>query len=170
MRTRMTLSPRLAADSASSAENTILPEAAPGEAGRPCASTVVLALGSSIGCNSWSSELGSIRRIASSRPMTPSSTNDTAIFNAACAVRFPVRVCSIHNLPRSTVNSMSCISRYLSSRMRRTLSNSPNTAGMTSSIAGRGDLLAALPAIVRCCGVRMPATTSSPCALTRYSP
>ena len=33
IRTKMTLSPRLAADSASSAENTTLPEAAPGEAG-----------------------------------------------------------------------------------------------------------------------------------------
>ena len=42
--------------------------------------------------------------------------------------------------------------------------------GMTSSIAGRVELFACLPAIVRCCGVRIPATTSSPCALTRYSP
>ena len=45
--------------------NTTLPEAAPGEAGRPRASTVRWALGSSVGCSSWSSEAGSIRRIAS---------------------------------------------------------------------------------------------------------
>ena len=38
------------------------------------------------------------------------------------------------------------------------------------TIAGRVDLLANVPAIVRCCGVRMPATTSSPWALTKYSP
>jgi hypothetical protein len=45
------------------------------------------------------------------RSMTFSSTNDTAILSAAGAVRLPVRVCSIHNLPRCTVNSMSCMSR-----------------------------------------------------------
>ena len=32
------------------------------------------------------------------------------------------------------------------------------------------DLIPRLAAKVRCCGVRMPATTSSPWALTRYSP
>ncbi len=45
MRTRITASPRAANDSASSAENTILPEAAPGDAGNPRASTVVFADG-----------------------------------------------------------------------------------------------------------------------------
>ena len=30
---------------------------------------------------------------------------------SACAVRLPLRVCSIHSLPASTVNSMSCMSR-----------------------------------------------------------
>jgi hypothetical protein len=39
-----------------------------------------------------------------------SATMSTAIFSAALAVRLPDRVCSIHNRPRSTVNSMSCMS------------------------------------------------------------
>ena len=76
------------------------PDVKPGDAGNPRARTVVFAVGSSIGCSSWSSDPGSIRRIASSRSITPSSTSETAIFSAAWAVRLPVRVCSIHNLPR----------------------------------------------------------------------
>jgi len=42
--------------------------------------------------------------------------------------------------------------------------------GITSSIAGKAEPFACLPAMVSDCGVRMPATTSSPCALTRNSP
>ena len=37
----------------------------------------------------------------------PSSTSWVAMMNAAAAVRLPTRVCSIHSLPRSMVNSMS---------------------------------------------------------------
>ena len=43
--------------------------------------------------------------------MSPSSTSCVAIRNAAAAVRLPTRVCSIHSLPRSMVNSMSHRSR-----------------------------------------------------------
>ena len=97
--------------SASSAENTTLPEAAPGEAGKPRASTVFLALGSSVGCSSWSSEDGLMRATASVVSISPSATMSTAIFSAALAVRLPPRVCSMNSLPRCTVNSMSCMSR-----------------------------------------------------------
>ena len=48
---------------------------------------------------------------ASSSVISCSSTSCAAIRNAAAAVRFPTRVCSIHSLPRSTVNSMSHRSR-----------------------------------------------------------
>ena len=51
------------------------------------------------------------RDSASSRSMTPSSTSWPAMMNAAAAVRFPTRVCSIHSLWRSMVNSMSHRSR-----------------------------------------------------------
>ncbi len=44
---------------------------------------------------------------ASSIVIRFSSTNCPAIRNAAAAVRLPTLVCSIHNLPRSMVNSMS---------------------------------------------------------------
>ncbi|OAV74096.1 hypothetical protein Barb7_02453 [Bacteroidales bacterium Barb7] len=60
-------------------------------------------------------------------------------------------------------------------------SNSLYMAGMASSIDGylaarsfSGTLARSAqmiePAFVICCGVRIPATTSSPCALIRYSP
>ena len=52
MRTRMIASPFCARLSASSAVNTTAPDAAPGLAGRPLASSVRGALGSSVGCSS----------------------------------------------------------------------------------------------------------------------
>ena len=47
----------------------------------------------------------------SRRVIRPSSASSTAILSAARAVRLPERVCSIQSLPRSTVNSRSCMSR-----------------------------------------------------------
>ena len=92
-RTRITSSrsPRSAAVSAS---KTTLPLAAPGLALRPVAATSYCSSGSSIGWSSWSSCAGSIRAIASSREISPSSTMSTAAFSAAAAVRFAARVCS----------------------------------------------------------------------------
>ncbi len=60
MRTRMTALPSLAQTSASSALKTIWPVAAPGLAGRPLAMTLAAfsALGSKVGCRSWSRLLG----------------------------------------------------------------------------------------------------------------
>ena len=48
---------------------------------------------------------------ASSCVISPSPAMSTAIFSAAFAVRLPERVCSIQSLPRSMVNSRSCMSR-----------------------------------------------------------
>ena len=110
-RTRMTASPSWLIRSASSASKTILPVAAPGEAGRPAATTERLAFGSRVGWSNWSSADGSTRDTASSSEITPSAARSTAIFSADLAVRFPLRVCSIHSRPCSTVNSMSCMSR-----------------------------------------------------------
>ncbi len=58
IRTRMTFSPAFAFSSASSAENTTRPTAAPGDAGRPRAITLRSAVGSRVGCSSWSREFG----------------------------------------------------------------------------------------------------------------
>ena len=110
-RTRMTSSPAAARVTALSAVNTTAPDAAPGDAGRPRVITSRAAFGSSVGCSNWSSAAGSIRNTASSCVISPSAAISTAIFSAAFAVRLPLRVCSIHSLPRSTVNSMSCMSR-----------------------------------------------------------
>ena len=110
-RTRITLCPAALATSASSELNTISPLAAPGEAGRPVATTLRSALGSMVGCSNWSSAAGSMRATASSRVIRPSLAMSTAILSEALAVRFPERVCSMYSLPCSTVNSMSCMSR-----------------------------------------------------------
>ena len=59
----------------------------------------------------WASCSPVTRRRASSRVMVPSSTSWAAITNAAAGVRLPTRVCSIHSLPFSMVNSMSHRSR-----------------------------------------------------------
>ena len=94
-RTRITFSPARACFSAASAVNTTLPEAAPGEAGRPLAITLRGALGSSVGCSSWSSADGTTRATASFLSISPSRTMSTAILSAALAVRLPLRVCSM---------------------------------------------------------------------------
>ncbi|CKZ26731.1 Uncharacterised protein [Mycobacterium tuberculosis] len=49
--------------------------------------------------------------IASFLVIRPSLARSTAMRSDAFAVRLPLRVCSIHSLPCSTVNSMSCMSR-----------------------------------------------------------
>ena len=54
---------------------------------------------------------GSTRSTASSLVISPSLASSTAMRSAALAVRLPLRVCSIHSLPCSMVNSRSCMSR-----------------------------------------------------------
>ena len=110
MRTRMTASPFCARNSASSAENTTAPEAAPGLAGRPFAKSFFSDLGSSVGCSSWSSAAGLTRMIAVLRSISPSSAISTAMRSDAAAERLPARVCSMYSLFCCTVNSMSCMS------------------------------------------------------------
>ena len=61
-----------------------------------------------ISCASWAPVT---RRVASSASMRPSSVMCRPIRNAAAGVRLPTRVWSIQSLPRSTVNSMSHMSR-----------------------------------------------------------
>ena len=96
--------------SASSDENTTLPLAAPGEAGKPFAITSILLFSSKVGCNSVSRELGSILIIACFLEINFSLTMSTAIFTADFDVLFPDLVCSIQSFLFSIVNSTSCIS------------------------------------------------------------
>ena len=111
-RTRTTFSPLSAHSTASSAVNTTLPQAAPGDAPRPLPIGVAAfsAAASNCGWSNVSRLRGSIIATASSSVLMPSSTRSHAIFRAACAVLFPLRVWSMYSLPCSTVNSMSCIS------------------------------------------------------------
>ncbi len=110
-RTRMTLRPAAAHSWASVESKTASPTAAPGEAAMPLASSVRAALASNCGNISLLSCSPVTRSSASSSVMRCSSTSCVAIRKAAAAVRLPTRVCSIHSLPRSTVNSMSHRSR-----------------------------------------------------------
>ena len=111
-RTRITFSPFAFQVSASSAVNTTLPQAAPGEAPRPLPIGVATfrALASNCGCSRVSRFLGSIIRTASSSVLCPSSTRSQAICRAACAVLLPLRHCSMYSFLFSTVNSISCMS------------------------------------------------------------
>ena len=112
--TRITLSPLppFPSSLASSAVNTTLPAAAPGDAGSasPITSPALSASVSNIGCNNWSKDLASILITASLGVIIPSSTRSHAIWIAACAVLLPLRVCKKYNLPSSIVNSISCVS------------------------------------------------------------
>ena len=112
IRTSRTFLPFCAQATASSAVKTTAPVAAPGEAGRPFAATGTdrRALGSKIGCSSWSSACGSTFRRASFLVRTPSSHMSTAICTAASPVRLPLRVWSMYRVFSWMVNSKSCTS------------------------------------------------------------
>ena len=112
-RTSTTFSPRSCHALASLAVKTILPQAAPGEAGRPRPMTLpfLSEAASNCGCRSVSRLRGSIMQTASSSVRTPSSTRSHAILRAARAVRLPLRVWSMKSFLFSIVNSMSCMSR-----------------------------------------------------------
>ena len=116
-RTMMTSLPSPAHRSAVSASNTARPTAAPGLAltalstsRRPSPAASALASAPNCGWRSWSTCSGFTRMRACSRVMVPSLAMSTAILMAARAVRLPSRVCSIHRVPRSMVNSTSCMS------------------------------------------------------------
>ena len=96
-RTNTTFSPLAFQASASSAVNTTLPQAAPGDAPRPFPSGVAAfnAAASNCGCNNVSKLRGSIINTASSSVLCPSSTRSQAIFNAAGAVLLPLRHCNM---------------------------------------------------------------------------
>ena len=106
-RTRITFLPALLKSKARFESKTTSPTAAPGEAGMPRAISSMFADVSNCGNINMANCSPEVRNNASSIVIVPSSTNCKAILNAASAVRFPTRVCKIHSLPFSTVNSMS---------------------------------------------------------------
>ena len=114
MRTRTTFSPRSTHSTAVSALNTALPDGrARGgvEALGDARGALASAAGSNWSRSSWSTWAGSIRAIASSLVIVPSSTMSAAMRTAAAAVRFAERVWSMYSRPRSIVNSRSWTSR-----------------------------------------------------------
>mmetsp|Transcript_14325 Transcript_14325/g.35472 ORF Transcript_14325/g.35472 Transcript_14325/m.35472 type:complete len:246 (+) Transcript_14325:2367-3104(+) len=111
-----------------------------------------------MGCSSWSRWRGSTSSTASSLVSRPSLNMSVATLSAAAPVRLPLRVCSMYSLPSCTVNSMSCMSFMWRSRPVVMASSSLYVSGKRSAIILIGT------------GVRVPATTSSPCAFIRNSP
>ena len=101
MRTMTTRCPSACHLAASSAKNTIWPQAAPGEAGSPRVRTLAdfNASLSNTGCRSSSSLLGSQRSSAVFSSISPSRSKSIAIFTIAVPVRFPLRVCKNQSLP-----------------------------------------------------------------------
>ncbi len=92
----MTASPAFPRSSASSAVSTIAPQAAPGEALTPSPIDSGADFTSSWGSSSWRIWSGSTRFASESSSLTrPSSTSSTAMRAMACALRFPLRVCSM---------------------------------------------------------------------------
>ena len=111
LRTSSTCSPLAAHSTAVAESKTTRPTAAPGDAAMPWVSSLRTPDLSNCGNISSASWAPVTRASASSRVIRCSSTSSVAIRNAAAGVRLPTRVCSIHNLPRSTVNSTSHRSR-----------------------------------------------------------
>ena len=91
-----------------------------------------------------------------------------AMRTIAGPVRLPDRVCRIHSRPCCTVNSMSCMSRKCCSNRWQAAASAAYVPGRVASIEAGAPAARAASTIGS--GVRTPATTSSPCALTRYSP
>ena len=110
-RTKITGSPRSAHSWASSAENTALPTAAPGEAFRPEAIAVAPPPAAMTFLNNSSSRSASRRSRAVVNLDQALAAMSWAMIHSAKAVRFPIRVWSSHSLPCSTVNSISHMSR-----------------------------------------------------------
>ncbi len=96
---------------ASAAENTISPFAAPGDAPTPRASSVNLNEGSNCSCSSGSSSAALNVISASSTLSSPSSTASHAKRTDAAGGRLALRVCRKNSRPSSTVNSTSCMLR-----------------------------------------------------------
>ena len=102
--------PSLHFSAASWALNTIVPHAAPGEAGRPLIITSFGAFGSIDGWSNWLIDLASIKVRALLISIIPSLYKSTAILTAALPVLLPLLCCKRYNLLSWIVNSISCIS------------------------------------------------------------
>ena len=168
MRTRMTVSPLAARASASSArEHHACRRPHPGEAGRPFDSSLRGALGSSVGCSSWSSAAGFTRLIASVSVDQPFARHVDRDLQRGGGGALPVaglqhvQLVLLHR--ELDVLHVRVVLLELGADRDELLVG----AGMATSML-RSPGLALSWAIG--CGVRMPATTSSPCALIRYSP
>ena len=172
MRTRITSRPWPLSASASSASNTISPEAAPGDAGRPVATTLLLRGRVDGGVQ----ELVERRRHRCAAPPPPRSIRPSATqvdgdlerrlgrALAGARLQHPELAVLDGELDVLHVAVAALRARRTPARARRRFRASAPRA----RAASRPPPCAR--ASVSGCGVRMPATTSSPWALTRNSP
>ena len=159
-RTRITLVARVRPRcSAVSASNTMLPEAAPGDAGRPWASDRAACVGSSVGtssCSSSSALMRVERPVLRDQPLREHP--DRARHHRP---RVHLAVAGLQAIEPAALDRELEVLHFLvvASRACRAVRRAAGRApGISCAIAAIGF------------GVRMPATTSSPCAFTRYSP
>ena len=169
MRTRMIASPfcaRLSASSAREHHRAATPR--PGWPAGPSPAACAAPSGSSVGCSNWSSEDGLTRRTASDWSIRPSRAMSTAMRRLrgggalAVAGLQHVQLVLLHgelDVLHVVVVLLELLADLPSARRRP--SGIATSSGVSSGLA---------PALDSGCGVRMPATTSSPCAFTRYSP
>ena len=158
--------------SASSASNTISPAAAPGEAGRPVAITSF----SAVGIDAWDAE-------ADRAP--PASMRSTALRFVIRPFARGRRRCCKRRLRRALARPRLqhpelavldgeldvlhvAVVRLERGEHRRELAEELRHQRLERRVYPRPDSVRARS--VSGCGVRMPATTSSPCALSRNSP
>ena len=169
-RTRMTLRPFFFALSASSEVNTIAPDAAPGEAGRPVAMILRSAFGSIVGCSSWSSAAGSTRsdRLRfRDQPLARQVDRDAQRRLAGALAGAGLQHPELARLDRELdVLHVAVVA----------LEDAVDAHELAVRLGHRAfhrrlvDFAASRAFSVMSCGVRMPATTSSPWALIRNSP
>ena len=160
MRTRITSSPCLPRASAVSASNTTAPTAAPGDAFRPWAITLALgARGRSSGAAAGRAGRGRSAAAPRRASITPSSTRSRAILTRGG--RRALAGAGLQQVQRAALDReldvlhVAVVALEQVHRLGQ-LREARRACSSSSSASG--------------CGVRMPATTSSPWALSRYSP
>ena len=146
MRTRITSSPLAARLSASSAENTTRARGGAGRGRQAARQDLVFgALGSSVGWRSWSSDCGSMRRIASSLPMSAALRHvdrDLERRRRGALAGAGLQHEELALLHREL--DVLHVAVVLLERLRAPRSSSAKTCGITSSIAGSDELVGRL--------------------------
>ena len=147
----------LARCSASSAVNAIFPTAAPGEAGSPLAITIFCALGLNVGCRSWSRLAGSTKDRGL---LVDQLFLDHLHRDVHRGRRRPLAGAGLEHVQLALLDCELKVLHVLVAAFEQVLDRQQLAPAFLLHSPMRSQGM----------GVRMPATTSSPWALTRNSP